>query len=71
TPVSGLERIVPTEARRKPLFPRAIKKATGAVLILAFWGIGSAVGWISPDLFPSPQTMARTFLEMLASGEFA
>ncbi|MGL4285037.1 MAG: ABC transporter permease subunit [Phreatobacter sp.] len=62
---------MPARARRKPLVPRGIRKATGALLIFALWWIGSAAGWISPDLFPSPRTMAGTFLEMVASGEFA
>ncbi|MFX5801617.1 hypothetical protein ABTE09_21135, partial [Acinetobacter baumannii] len=32
-----LEPIVPARARRKPLVPRGIRKATGALLIFALW----------------------------------
>ena len=66
-----LERIVPAAARQRHGLPRALTKATGALLILAFWWIGSARGWIAPDIFPSPGVMLATFGELLASGEFA
>ena len=65
-----LERIVPAAAQRRRRLPRAVTKATGALLIVAFWWLGAARGWIAPDIFPSPGTMLATFGELLASGEF-
>ena len=68
---AGLQHILPARARRAPLVPRTLRKATGALLILALWWLGSARGWIAPDLFPAPWTMLATFRELVASGEFA
>lgn len=42
---------------------------TAPALVLSFWWISAAEGWVSPQVLPSPDLVFRTFLELLASGD--
>ena len=68
---TALARIVPVRQRRRPLMPRSISKATGAVLLLGLWWLTTAKGWVPEDVFPSPGTMAETLRNLINNGDLA
>lgn len=39
------------------------------VLVLLVWQLASSLEWISPQLFPSPMVIFRSFFEIIVSGE--
>lgn len=39
------------------------------VLILAIWQLSSQLGWVSEQLFPSPWSIFKDFVDLLGSGE--
>lgn len=64
----SLEAITPA-GQRRPLLPRGVSKGSGVLLLLAAWWLGTAQGWLSPDLFPSPGDVVATVGELVRSGE--
>lgn len=41
------------------------------LLLIVFWWVSTACGWINPLLLPSPSDVADCFVQMLSSGEYA
>ncbi|WP_073353555.1 ABC transporter permease [Lampropedia hyalina] len=64
-----MERLTPAVQRAKPLLPHGISRLAGISGLFVLWWVGTTVGFIPEALFPSPGTMARTFLELLANGQ--
>ncbi|URK86341.1 ABC transporter permease (plasmid) [Rhizobium sp. RCAM05350] len=64
-----LERIIPARRRGRHLAPRSLSKSTGAIALVLLWWLATTYGWISEDIFPSPQTLWQTFLDLVNGGE--
>jgi sulfonate transport system permease protein len=48
--------------------PIAYGWALGPVLLLAFWALGSALGWIDARILPAPWVVAMTAADLVAQG---
>ncbi|WP_203030376.1 ABC transporter permease subunit [Frankia nepalensis] len=53
--------------RRRPV-PRWLRRASGPVLLLALWQLGSSTGFISAQTLTSPATVVTTAWDMIKDG---
>jgi sulfonate transport system permease protein len=66
--VHGSSHPRPERRRSAPRARTLVRRCSAFAVILAAWWIASHAGWVNPFLLPSPETVLRAAVELVADG---